>query len=559
MTTESELRLGLVGYADLRLAAVEREVVTFPGKVGSGLEPQSPPFRWRRWAPSAAVLLPILVLGGLVHGLNMLRSPLAFDDEGTYISQAWAVIVHGKMAYYTYWYDHPPLGWVLLGFWYSLTGALAQGQSLFNSGREFLLVCHLASCALLFLLARRAGLVRWAAAAAVVLFTISPLAVNLDRLILLDSIATPFLVAAFVLVLSPRRRLAAMLAAAGCLAAAVLIKETSALFVPIWLWQVWAAHPRGHRRYPVTLTAAVATCLTVLYPLYAILKGELLPGKGHVSLEGALVFQLYSRKGTGSVLDPHSYKHELVASWLHADPLLLLGALPAAVVCLSRPRLRPLAAFVLVDAALPFRSGYLPYDQVINVLWPSAIVIAGAAAAIPDLLLRGGWERRATGVLAAIAVLGALFLAVPGDVRGDEVLLTANDNASVNQVTAWVVRHVPRDANVLVNNVMLMHLIRRGFNPARVVWFYKLDLDPGVAAMFPDGWRDFAYLVVGFNDRNDVTSSPLPQVDAALHHSVIVAQFGTGRDEYAVYRVVGNLPPRLRHGHPVPPFSQERT
>ena len=41
-------------------------------------------------------------------------TPAATDDEGTYLAQAWAV-QHGQgLAHYTYWYDHPPLGWIQL-------------------------------------------------------------------------------------------------------------------------------------------------------------------------------------------------------------------------------------------------------------------------------------------------------------------------------------------------------------------------------------------------------------------------------------------------------------
>lgn len=43
-----------------------------------------------------------------------------------------------------------------------------------------------------------------------------------------------------------------------------------------------------------------------LYPLLAIIKGELLPGAGHVSMVGEIFYQLASRQGTGSLLDVHS-------------------------------------------------------------------------------------------------------------------------------------------------------------------------------------------------------------------------------------------------------------
>ena len=55
-------------------------------------------------------LLPVLIGSAVLDAWNMLRSPMPFDDEGTYVSQAWALATHGELSHYTYWYDHPPLG-----------------------------------------------------------------------------------------------------------------------------------------------------------------------------------------------------------------------------------------------------------------------------------------------------------------------------------------------------------------------------------------------------------------------------------------------------------------
>ena len=60
------------------------------------------------WA-GIALLLPVLVLVGAVHAWGMQVNPQRLDDEGTYVSQAWAVMHWTTLAHYTYWYDHPPL------------------------------------------------------------------------------------------------------------------------------------------------------------------------------------------------------------------------------------------------------------------------------------------------------------------------------------------------------------------------------------------------------------------------------------------------------------------
>src|SRR5438105_2383603 len=68
---------------------------------------------WLRESDMALTL--VLVLVGLVaHGLNMFNYPAPYGDEGIYTSQAWAVLREGRLTPYTYWYDHAPLGWLML-------------------------------------------------------------------------------------------------------------------------------------------------------------------------------------------------------------------------------------------------------------------------------------------------------------------------------------------------------------------------------------------------------------------------------------------------------------
>ena len=58
---------------------------------------------------------------------NVTESSAFQDDEGTYTSQAFSVLEDGRLAPYTYWYDHPPLGWIQLGFLVWLPQLLGLG------------------------------------------------------------------------------------------------------------------------------------------------------------------------------------------------------------------------------------------------------------------------------------------------------------------------------------------------------------------------------------------------------------------------------------------------
>src|SRR5439155_12402358 len=106
-------------------------------------------------------------------------------------------------------------------------------------------------------LARRVQMSRWASGAAVVIYAVSPLAVSLSRTVYLDNLAIAWLLAALVLICSPRHRLSAMLGAAICFGVTVLTKETMLLFVPMVFWLLLTKTVPPTRRYALTLFGTV--------------------------------------------------------------------------------------------------------------------------------------------------------------------------------------------------------------------------------------------------------------------------------------------------------------
>jgi cellulose synthase/poly-beta-1,6-N-acetylglucosamine synthase-like glycosyltransferase len=130
----------------------------------------------------------LLIAVTLFQAPNMLHWPETQFDEGTYMANAWAVH-HGALAPYTYSYGHPPLAWLFIFLWSSMRGVFAGHSFSIDSGREFMFVLTLVSCSLLFTLARRLGMGRAFAAAAVLLFALSPVSLYFHRAVLLDNVA----------------------------------------------------------------------------------------------------------------------------------------------------------------------------------------------------------------------------------------------------------------------------------------------------------------------------------------------------------------------------------
>jgi hypothetical protein len=523
--------------------------------------------RLRAWtalhAASLTVAAVSLAVVAVVLGTGIAQYPAFSDDEGTYAAQAWAVRAQGSLAHYTYWYDHPPLGWLQLAGMTWLTAPFRGSGSVVADARSLMLLPALASAALLFVLARRLGLRRPFAAGAVLLFALSPLAVTSLRMVFLDNFAMPWVLGAFVLAASPERRLWAYAASGVCLAIAILTKETTVLVLPGLIVALRQGVDHRTRAFCITAFATVLVLTGAAYPLFAVLKGELLPGPGHVSLVEAVWFQLFSRPSSGSALMPGSLAHQLVSTWLGLDPWLLglgLAALPAAL-CIRR--LRPPAVTLLVLLAMAVRPGYLPQPYVIALLPFCALVVMGVLDVAWGRGTIHDTRRLLIGALAVAAMLPlgrAWFLT-------DRYAMTADQTSPVLAAQRWVDRHVDPRARVLVDDTFYVDLVRAGFVPrVGAVWFYKLDfstnLDPSIVRQLPGGWRAFDYVVSSEIIRSALAQNPssLGQVRQALKHSAPIATFGAGRTRVEIRRMSApgsgsGLLPKAPPAAPAPPAS----
>jgi 4-amino-4-deoxy-L-arabinose transferase-like glycosyltransferase len=477
--------------------------------------------------PGADLLLVLLLVTvcGLVHGINFDGWPGRInDDEGTYAAQAYAMQYWHQVAHYTYWYDHPFGGWLLIAAFDTVTGALSYSATAVTAARECMLMVHLATVVLLYTLARRLRIRRSLAVVAVLLFSVSPLSVHFQRLAFLDNIAVLWILASLVCAASSRKTLAAAVGAGTFLAFAFWSKETIAILAPGVFWLLHQNRDLRNWRFARVAFLVPLVGISGLYFLYAALKNELIPGPGHVSLLWALKWQLLDRPSGGSLLNPHSGTYGLARYWLSIDPYLPLAGLAAATVCLFERRMRPVAVLLLLQFVLMMRSGYLPYAYVTAMLPFAALSIAGLAERVwtggNDSRLRGAGR---TGV-AAVALVA--LIALP-PVWGPRLhtALTVDASASSLQATRWYLGHLPHDAVVVTDDNIWTDLVRAGCTPYPI-WLYKADLDPAVHRRLPHGWRDIDYVILG--DLPASTLADLPTVRAAIQHSVVIMTFDSG-------------------------------
>lgn len=498
----------------------------------------------RRHAASLTWLLPVVAITVIVQAWNMSGTPQRIDDEGTYTAQAWAIMHLGEITHYTYWYDHPPLGWIQIAGYTGLTGAFARYPFAVEAGREAMVFFSAVSSILLFVLARRLGAGRITAAAAGLVFALSPLALQYHRTVYIDNVATPWLLAAFVLVLSRRQQLAGFAGAAACLGIAVLSKETYLLALPFLIWMAVRRADKSTRRYTLSVAGAVLVIIGGGYLLLAAVKGELLPSSGRVSLFEGITYQLGSRSASGSLFDPGSLANAAASQWWALDPVFIVLGSAAAVVGLFLRRVRPIAAMLVFLLAMMFRpNGYLPVPYVIMLIPFAALLVAYTAErAVLSIAGRvrtrtrlGTGTRRGLGFTWAVTTAVALVVAVPlwgTQLRG---FVLGNLDLPMQQAEQWVGDNVSKSSRLLVDDAMWVDLVEDGFARNNVVWYYKLDTDGAVERQSPNGWKDSDYVITTDSMRTGGNSSS--DVRQAIENSTAVATFGSGDQQVEVRRI----------------------
>jgi hypothetical protein len=477
---------------------------------------------WRFLGRSAdfwiCAALTLIVL--LVQGWNIVGYPTVFDDEGTYLAQAWAIDHGVGMAPYTYWFDHPPLGWIQLSALAWIPSLLfhAPGQIVVAYSRIIMLPFTAASSIFVYVLARRMNLPRWSAGLAVALFGLCPLSVTLQREIFLDNVSVTWILAAFVLAYSPRKHLWHHVASGVCAAVAVMSKETMLLVVPALIVALWQNVHKDTRKYSFVGFIGAFILVGVQYPLYATLKGELYASDNRVSLFEGLKYQL-TRPGSGSIFDAgNKAKHILpsdsysvVHNWLFYDPILIVAGSVAVLLCLAFYDMRPVAiagAILVLTVLRP--SGYVPAMYVIGMLPFFALGVAGLSYRLLTFILT--------------------FRANP---------------VFWQQITRlWIDAHIPHPGNkrIVVDDTIWLDMVKDGFKPGRRdIYFFKLDVDPSVMKKLPggygNGWKSIQYVVQTpymWENAKKVPNSPNSTWNL-LNHSKVLWKYGSGQQDSTIF------------------------
>jgi endo-1,4-beta-D-glucanase Y len=512
------------------------------------------------------LLLGLICVGLLAHGFNMFNSPSLsrLDDEGIYMAQAWAVLRQGRLAPYTYWYDHAPGGWIFIAGWLGLTGGPNALGGAIASGRILMLVLHLVMIPLLYRITRKLGAGTAAAAIATLLFSLSPLAVYYQRLVLLDTVMLFWIMVSIELLLDGWGRLSRFLLSGAAFGLAVLSKETAIFLVPALLLLAWQQRWNHHGRFALVGWPLAVAAVVSLYPLMALLRGELLPagqslgffilGRSdpHVSLMESLRWQA-ARTGGGMFNLDNQFWQLVRSDWLARDPLLFLGGALASLANLIRGlkdrRLLTAGLLGLLPLFYLGRGGVV-FD--FYVLFAVPFFCLNLALLLEPLLRRLP-QRLET---AAVALAGLLLLAGYGAAGQLRPLYVDQPGRASYEAIRWITASLPSESVIVVRDGFWTDLREpRGGRPsfAGVHSHWKVGADPAIrGGLLKDDWRNIDYVLLTPDLEGDLKATGNTIALEALRNSSPVRSWRSDGAEVTLMKVAkagATEAALLRSGH----------
>jgi endoglucanase len=544
-------------------------LATVPGMIGAWI------VRYREHILVALLLL----TAGVAHGFNMFSFPYYESDEGAYIAQAWAVVTLGELAPYTYWYDHAPAGWLQIAAWVSLTGGFHAFGSSINTGRVLMLLMQIGSTLMVYMIVRallqpreqdgQAAKRAWeipaiiAASIAVLVLAFSVYGLYYRRRVLLDNIATFWMLLSIVLLVHGRLSLTRVWASAAALAISVLSKELTIFLFPPLVCLVWYRAHSSQRWLASIGWTAIVGAIVSLYVLMAALKGELFPSgtwlggnSEHVSLIETL--QFHSGRGKdGGLLEADSNFWVSFLSWLKVETLLVGGGLVAMTISLLMTPWRPvvgLLAMANVMLWLFLGRGGVVFDFYLVPLLPLLAINIGVVVGLASGWMHLGLLRLFAGMRgprSARAALASLWLVVPLATTVGATMLTirsfrepaytmlenpmalwASPQADVQQLAVeWARYNLPAESRIVIDQAMWLDMREETATGAvfpHAHYYWKVDKDPEIYQGVFGGRRDNAdYIITTSQLHKDVSSDVLPLVTEILIHSTPVISFDT--------------------------------
>lgn len=482
----------------------------------------------------------LLLISTIAHGYNMFGYPYFENDEGTYMSQAWSLIEKGELAPYTYWYDHAPLGWILIAIWVQLTGGVFTFGTSVDSGRVLMLILHVISSGLLYAVTKKISGSKFAAVIATLLFSLSPLGIYFQRRVLLDNIMVFWMLLSLFFLTKIKPKLLTIILATLFLAFAILTKENAVFFIPAYIYVIATSFKKERRVFAFQLFFVVLGTFVVLYFLYAILKGEFFPvgffddvGE-RVSLITTLKEQL-SRGESMPFWDRRSDFFVNYNEWIKKDfYTIILGTITSIYVVfysLFNKRARILA-LLLVGFWLFLLRGKLIIDFYVIPLIPLLAMSVGYT--FNQLIRNVSFNNERIRYFLSICILflisGMFYFA-----KTDH--FTNNETHPQREAIEWIKKNISPDSFIAIDASIFVDLRESRFAGDPIFpyahWAWKVEKDLEVSEkILAHDWKNIDYITITHEVLKQMREDNFPTTEKALLNAREVVSWKEGTTSY---------------------------
>ncbi len=449
----------------------------------------------------------LITMVSLVSHWNTFFFPAYREDEGTYISQAWALVNSGSLAPYTYWYDHSPVGWFFIAFWNIISGGFLENTNSIIAGRIFIVILNVCSALLVYTIAKQLTHSKLYSGLSSLLFILTPLAIEFQRRVFIDNIMIFWLLWSIYFSIKPTK-LPNVVLSAITFAIAVLSKESAIVFLPVLITSIYFNSHKNNRPFVTAAWLAFNIGIISFYPLYALIKGEFfvygsfLGGEQpHVSLLQALAFQ--SGRSSGLFWEADSaFRQNLEQAWISKDAIFIgLGIVAAPLINFIFYRKYKWTGFIAMMAIIYIL--YLMRGQVLD--W-YIIPLLPLGAINLALLLQNlhvsmkkylpNFEKLYVGAvtLSLVAIIG---LGVNKNVDAYRYNQTENQRRTVE----WIKNNIKGETTLLIDNYAFQDLNSdlKKITDTNIHYYWKADTinDPEIASeVFDNDWRNVDYVML---------------------------------------------------------------
>ncbi len=447
------------------------------------------------------IVISVLLVSGFLHAYNMFNFPYFESDEGTYNSQAWSILKEHRLTPYTYWYDHPPFGWIAMSLWYRILSSdfFTFGSSI-ETGRVLMLLVHLLSAGLIFYIVYKlTNKQLLPAVLAVLVFSISPLGIYFQRRILLDNLLIVWVLLSLAVLLKDYKkfRLTDYLLSGLFFALGVLTKVTAVIFGPAILYLVVMRRSPIEKSFRIGLWLAVGSAVISVYLLSALLKGEFFPGEGHVSFLGSLKFQ--SSRWGGYFWLPNSDLQKTLMDWIGKDKGLVVISAVIFVWGTIMSFFKRDLIFVILGASaylLFLIRGGVVMNFYILPLIPFVAILSGMVIHYTAIFLGKLMIFYQLILVIVIGLLGWYYYN-----HGNRDVFLRNETINQKKAVTWIKENLPADSAILIDVYAYVDLHDDGYINKKAFadadWYYKVSRDKEIGLKkYNNDWRNFDYILL---------------------------------------------------------------